>query len=209
MIVAISTPLDRMDSSICLGEVQARGRRRNGARMLPEHGLVTYVIGRRRRALHIGRKRELPIAIQQILGGLELQNVKICAEALLKGARKLTASKDSAITGPNPASWFAQYLPDLVAERLGKEHFDLSRGSAAPLKPRPCSRPNDTRIIEDQHIGRLQEIRKAPKPGIDDAPAPRIDNHHARGVPGFGRCRALSIPAADDSRNQKCAWRLV
>src|SRR5688572_4435607 len=88
-------------------EVEPGCRRCYGSGVPPEHCLIADIISRCGLALHVGGNRKLSIPVQQEIRRLELDDMKVRAQALLKGARELAACENGPITRPNSSSWFA------------------------------------------------------------------------------------------------------
>ena len=110
------------------------------------------------------------------------------------GAFQFAAAKNDAIAFADPLAGTAEDFPRLLAALLAKgrreQNFYFACCSVRAFETAFDARADDARIIKDENIGRVQEIRQTAEFGIRPLARCAIQHRHARRVPrarGFPR----------------------
>ena len=179
--------------------MEAGGRRRDCAASLRVDSLVRFAIGCAVRTPDVRGQGDVAHAVDDILKRPLPRSQAHAAHAVRSTPQdlgfELALAESHHFPGAHLASGAHQGLPLVLAFLTSEEHLDLgvqefaARGiSLADLlrgdslsPPQKASREN-FRVIEDQQIAGLKDVRKLPEGAVLDGLRGPIEEHEARGV---------------------------
>ena len=100
------------------------------------------------------------------------------------GRGQLAVAEGQLCAGVRLAARLGQAFPDAIALILEKQDLDGSAGRDTVAKQ---PRRQDTGVIHDQTVARLQKLRKIIKMPVGDLAGFAVQRHEARGVPPLQR----------------------
>ncbi|MNV44906.1 hypothetical protein D3C71_1366840 [compost metagenome] len=138
-------------------EVQAGGRGGHRADLAREHSLVALAVVHTRLALDVGRQRQ-PAGMQQPLlqrlGHVELQHIELAIAAqhlgLATGVERDAAARLGRLAGANLRAGL------LATEQALDQDLDPAAGGLLPEQ----TRRDHPRVVEDQQVAGLQQLRQ-------------------------------------------------
>jgi hypothetical protein len=164
-------------------EMQARGRCRYGARIAGKNALVAFAILGRDRALDIGRQRHRPVGLEEFqrgTGRAHLPQVLLLTQNLHR-----PAGGGDFKPGPDRLAGAQLHQCRAIGEDAFEKDLDAATGGLVAHHPRR----DHTRVVEDQQVARLEQVREIPDGAVFHTAVRVQDQQPARGAFGEWRLR--------------------